>query len=499
MAISRARIFIAALAPLALACGTAKEEVKDDEAPPPAAPPPPEVEAHALCGAVLAVDDAWARGTLEATRERFAQVEATNATDAVARFGARLAIEKENDSWQAFKADSEAHPDSVVRPLGECFVYARWKMADQAKGPCELASQRVDDLALVDVALGDLAAARKDYAAAVVAYDKALAVDGQCTPALLRKARAQRAAGDAKSAGATYLSALKQQSDCFVCAAERADLVEQSEGTSAARGEWERALQIAPDHAPTVQRYAASQVGADDGKALAAYEKAIALGVKDKATLLAASRLASKTGDAAKAVTHAQAAAKVYSDDVGILRLVVSLQDKKGDAAGADAANAKILELLPDDWQAHLALARSAKKGSRLVDALNHYDAATRALEGAGDDVSAEKVAANAELGTLLRELKIPDKGASGNVTRVVGVVQGRVRPLFEAAKKKQKGLKGMIEVVVVTEKDGSVKDVEISKDSLSDPKVAAALVGNLRRATIVGGAKRYSFELEFN
>jgi outer membrane biosynthesis protein TonB len=154
---------------------------------------------------------------------------------------------------------------------------------------------------------------------------------------------------------------------------------------------------------------------------------------------------------------------------------------------------------MPDDWQAHLALARSAKKASRYVDALNHYDAATRALEGEGDDATEQKVSANAELGTLLRELKIPDKKATGSVNRVVGVVQSRVKPLFEDAKKKKKGLKGTVEVVVVTEKDGTVKKVEIAKDSLGDPMVAAALVGNLRRANSVGGAKRYSFELEFN
>ena len=44
----------------------------------------------------------------------------------------------------------------------------------------------------------------------------------------------------------------------------------------------------------------------------------------------------------------------------------------------------------------------------------------------------------------------------------------------------------------------GVVDDVRISEDTLGDPNVVASIVGNLRRARITGGAKRYSFAMEF-
>jgi hypothetical protein len=49
-----------------------------------------------------------------------------------------------------------------------------------------------------------------------------------------------------------------------------------------------------------------------------------------------------------------------------------------------------------------------------------------------------------------------------------------------------------------VTLEGGAVDTVDIERDTLADPAVAASVVGNLKRATIVGAAKRYSFTLEF-
>lgn len=495
---AKARATTAAILWFAAACATTDDK-QDEQATAAPVEKPPEVAAHALCETMLEVDDAIARGQRDEKRKELSAVALQDPTDAAARFGVAMSMETENDRWQAFKGDGQLNPESVVFPLGECFVYAWWKMADQQTKPCDEAAGRVDDLALVDVARGELLRRDGKPAQALARYDAALATDARCVPALIGKARAQAAAGDAAAARATYKSAQALAPDCFLCAQERAAVVEDQEGKAAARPLWKEALALQPDHAPTVRRYAATQVGHDDKAALAAYEKAISLGVEDRDTLVAAARLAEKMGALDRAAAHAKRAAEAEKSDVKSWRLLAELNEKKGDAAAAGKAYKQILELVPDDWAAHLALARAAKKGERLIEALTHYEAATRALEEAGEDASQAKVAANTELGELLRALQIPDKGSEGTATRVVSIVQSRVRKLYEAARKKERGLKGTVEVVVVTREDGTVKSVKIKKDGLKNATVAAALVGNLQRARIVGGAKRYSFELDFN
>jgi len=98
----------------------------------------------------------------------------------------------------------------------------------------------------------------------------------------------------------------------------------------------------------------------------------------------------------------------------------------------------------------------------------------------------------------LLNELKVADKPAKGNANGVVYAVQHTVQGLFVDRLRKKKGMKGSIEVAVVVSEAGTVDDVEITKDTLGDPPVTASVVANLRRASITGGAKRYSFQMDF-
>lgn len=476
---------------VASACAPAEKE-KPVEA---AKPKPPEVDPRALCGVVAEVEDARARGTLDATVGALEARMAEDPADRAAAFGALYAIPDEQERWRAFKQDREEHPESALGHLGECFIYAAWKVPDQARVPCETASARLRSLALVDVARGDLASNRGDATTAAQLYEAALAVDGACVPALVRLARL-KAEASPSTAVSTYEKALGAKPDCFLCAFEKAALLEQSEGMEAAISSWEAALALAPEHPTLVKRYAAAQAGRDDAAALAAYEKAISLGVNDVATFIAAATLAERAGEVAKALSHAQAAAAVQADDVEIWRLVASLAEKSEDASAAATAHGEVLRLAPEDAPAHLALARASVSNEQWLDALTHLESAVASLES--PEEAERKAAAEAELLALLDKLFVRKAGTKGNVNRVVAVVQGDVRKLFEERKKEKRGLAGLVAVTVITREDGSVREVSIAKDTLEDPMVAAALVGNLRRATIVGGAKRYNFELEF-
>jgi tetratricopeptide (TPR) repeat protein len=443
---------------------------------------------------VAQVEDAWAKGEIATELARLEDRLSRDPGDRVASFASLYAVLDDQQRWRGFRADSGDFPESAVGPLGECFAYADWKMPDKAAGPCRRAQERSEGLVLVDVALAQLWLSQGEPNKARGYLEAALAAAPRCVPALTRLGKLARAGGDTQGALAAWDSALEAWPGCFSCAAEKAQLVEQAEGAEAALPHWEAALAIAPDHSPTVKRFAAAQAHTDPQRALAAYEKAISLGVKEPATLMAAAHLAAELGQLERALVHATAASEVQRDDLRTWRLVAALAAKQGKEDTVAASAKELLRLAPEDTQAHLTLARLDKAADRWVEALLHYEQAI-AGEGASDE---ERAAATAELGDVHTILMIAKDAPQGAVNRVVDRVQRDVRKVFEARLKEKKGMGGVVEVTVVTDKEGAVQDVVIAKDSLEDPQVAASLIGNLRRATISGGAKRYSFELEF-
>lgn len=145
--------------------------------------------------------------------------------------------------------------------------------------------------------------------------------------------------------------------------------------------------------------------------------------------------------------------------------------------------------------------ARAAKKAERLVEAVVHYDELARALRGGAlpPGISPEEAkAASAEHATLASDLDIELRGPSGKADAVVGRVLATAKKVFAERKKRKPALEGKVQFVVQTDEAGAVEDVVIKDDTLGDPRVAAAIVGNLRRATIKGGAKSYAFTMEF-
>ncbi len=417
---------------------------------------------------------------------------------------ALLSKKDENERWKAFDHDRLARPHSVVGPMGTCIVYAGWKMADQAQAPCDDAERRLPGNALVDVARADLAQRRGLLDEVDQALARALATDATCVPAHVLRGRVKRAQGDDDAALAAFQAAQGLKADCFECAVQSAELLEKKQDRAGAVVRWERALALVPDHAEALKRYAAALVGgtpspADQQRALAAYEKAIDLGMTDPSTLLAAARLAAPV-DLDRAVDYATRAAAKREDDVDAWRLVVELQRKKGDGAAVLTAADEVLRLLPDDGAAHLIMARTAASNERWVDAVVHYDAlAKTAAQGPVPGLDpAELAAAKAEQKKLATELQIGERGASGQADAVVGEVLKTAKKVFADRKKRRPALAGKVQFVIKTDEAGDVRDVVVKDDTLGDTRIAASIVGNLRRAKIKGGQKSYAFTMEF-
>ncbi len=464
----------------------------------PAAPPPPDVDAAALCQVKAEIDDAASRLKLAELRTR---LERRAPTDRAAQFGAYLSIQNEQDRFHAFHDDGVQHPASAVGPLGECFVYSAWKMGDQATGRCQMADDRLQGAAIVDVARAELNRKKGALDQAQTLIDNALSNDAGCAAALIEAARIQQARGDNDKALAQWERARKAWPGCFLCAVEAAKLTERgSGGKQAAVPLWEAALALQPDSGEALKRYGAALAGSDDDKALAAYERAIAAGQNDVATYMGAAQLAAGKGDVDKAMALAEEAAKVQPNEIDAWREVLALAQNKGDGDRAVAAAKEILRLVDEDVPALLVLGADARAKGDLVNAVIRYDKAAAAIAaGRTGSLPADALEkAKADHDQLLKDLNVADRPAKGSAGGVVSAVKRTVQGLYVSRLKKKKGMKGSIEVAVVVSEAGTVDDVEITKDTLGDPPVTASVVANLRRATITGGAKRYSFQMDF-
>lgn len=468
------------------------------------AKPKPDADPAALCQIKAEVDDASSRLKLAEVRER---LEREALVDRAAKFGALLAIGDEQERFKAFHDDAEKHPASAVGPLGECFVYAAWKMPDQASGRCEMADDRLTEqgAAIVDVARAELNRRRGQLEEAQTLIDNALSVDNGCAAALIEGARIAQARGDNAKALESWERARASWPKCYLCAVEAAKLTEVVATREAALPLWEAALALQPDAVDALKRYGAALAGSDGARALAAYEKAIAAGHTDVPTLMGAAQLAAAAGDDDKALGFAEKAAQTQANEIDAWRLILTLAQKKGDAARSLKSSTEILRLVDEDLPALVVLARDARAQDRLVDAVLRYDAAGRAIASGRTSplAVADVEAVTKEHKKLLTELKVAAKPAKGSATSVIASVKNTVQALFverlkQSAKSKTAKRQGMIEVAVTVADTGTVDEVEIVKDTLGDPVVTAGVVANLRRAQITGGAKRYSFQMDF-
>lgn len=474
-----------------------KEVLRQETAAPVAAGPTSDVDPHRLCEVYREVADAAYLGQRLRARKEFEADRRKHPQDRAAVFGELLAIPGENDRWKAFRKDGEANPASGVGPLGECLVYADWKLADQAKIPCARADEKLPGAAIVQFARGQLAASSGDAQAAKAHFEKALSIDPACTPAQLSLAEMHEKSGDLDTAIAGFGAAFDAAPDCITCIASKADLLEQTQGIDAALSSWEKLLEIVPDHAQTLKRYAAGLVGKDDARALAAYEKAIVSGSAERSTLLAAAKLANEIGDINKALDYAERASQMQADDLEMWQFMFSLYQKKDDLTGLERVATEILRFDPANIECRLVLAEQSKSAGRHVSVLDHLEAAVVAASGEGADPAMAERARNA-LSAFLSELGVNPNGINGSIDAVIQAVETRARQAFQALKDENPSLKGRIDLTLTTDKSGKVVQVAIKRDSLGVQRVAASLLADFRRATIQGGAKRYALELEF-
>lgn len=486
---------------LAVACVTAAPPPP----PPPAPPPPAELDTNAVCAIVVEVEDAVASGTLVALRHRY-QLRANEQREAA--FGMLLAEPTAEARFKAFHDELSAQPDSIVGPLGECLVYGGWsRMKDQAARTCAAVMPKLRESApLATLGLAQSALTHdgdRDGALALIEEGRKAAPD--CKAFSLLKARALAAGATPDEARAAWRTAVTALPSSFTVLSEAAAAEERADpsvvGRAAAATLWERALALAPDHPETLRRFAAVTAGVDDARAFKAYLAAVDAGAKDYPTVLAAARLSSLLATTPDAQTQALALAKraidASRDDPEPRRLQVSVLSRLGKHDDVMVAANALLDLVPDDVIAHVALARAAAANGPLSKAVVHYDAAAAAVAAGASLDAADAAALQAERQGLLDRLLVKDVLAPASTANAVaGATQKALQVLWrERIKKKAANKGGALVVVAETDADGRVISVDVKTDTVGDDDIAAATVAQLSRATVKGGARRYTME----
>ena len=457
-----------------------------------------EIAPHAVCEMYSKIVDARGSPRLALLQKEFESQLEKSPADRALVFATIMSRDDEKEAWKLLREDSQSHGGTVLLPLGECLVYGWWKMDDQAEPRCVQAAEKLENLALVDVARAELWTRKGEFDKSISFAENAIATDPTCAAPYILKANALEQKADDAGALVAWEGAVTASPSCFSCATRRASAVERAQGQEAALPFWEAALKIHPGHAKTLQRYAAVQVGRDDAAALSAYEQALALGQEDFATLMAAATLAVKTGQDLKAIDYGERAARVETAHVDLWRLLGGLYEKRSEMEGFEKSLIEILRLLPDDVKAHLSLSKIAIKEERFVDALDHVDevGALFAAEKATEEEAALKPEYEEVNAQLVKDLRLQIPTLSGSIQSIQGTCQRVVRGLFEERHKS--GKSGTITITVKTRKDGSVEAVNLTENTLNDSVVAASLVGNLRRAQVSGGRKLWTLNFAF-
>ncbi len=470
----------------------------------PQPPPPPELDVDRICSIIVDVADASARGGLVARRHA---LELQGQDDRHAAFGLMLAEATPEERFAAFHRDLQRSPTSVVGPLGECIVYGSWnKMGAQTTKSCDAAAARLGSAAvLVEIARSSSALLHDgDAARAIAIADAALARAPGCAALHVAKAQAIAAQGNVESARDGWRAASQAVPTCFRCLVEAAAAEERVDtgpgGRAAAVPLWEEALKLAPEHPDTLRRFAAATAGVDDSRTRKAYAAAVNAGAKDYPTLLAAAKLSARLAETPaaidEAIMFARRASEAAKGAPEPRRIVVELTSKIGALDAVIVAANALLELVADDAVAHIALARVAVERGPLASAVIHYGIADRAMAATPGD-PALMASLRVERQSLLARLLVDEsKLPSGTAAAVAAATQKNLQVLWRERIKTQEANKGGdLAIVVETDSDGHVATTVITADSVGDQMVSAAAVAWLSRATIKGGARRYTLD----
>jgi len=416
--------------------------------------------------------------------ERRAQLPAAPASGAEAedpshRFLALYRLPRDEETWKAFRALSEAPGGAAWGSLGMARIYIGWGTFDQADAELAraMAAAPRNWIALslraeAQERRGRLAEARADYG-------DVLRLDPENPSARLGMARLHRQQGDSEAAyldAAHSLKALPEQTAApTLLGALALDLGKRQEAV----GWLAKAADRAPRDASLRAALARARLAAGDAPgAVAEWKVALALqetldGLHGLATAAQAAKDPDSELLAVRRITEMEPGPSANWKRLADLRMAVR------DEEGAEGALRRAVERDPRDGASRLAL-------GRIMLARNQPREALEQLRAAGDVARPERAA-------LERRLRVAETRHSDlkAIERAVAVRMDRVR---RDEPDDRRG-PGVVELRVSVDDAGEASEVTVVRDSLGDEWVVASAYWNLKDANYAKGKPgRYTF-----
>ncbi|MBU8894673.1 hypothetical protein KRR26_03615 [Corallococcus sp. M34] len=370
--------------------------------------------------------------------------------------------------WNELKAISALYPENPWSFLGMGLIYVKWGLLREAREPLDAVQRLAPDSA----------------------------------PALWGQAVLLQAEGKGRDAEARYRAALEKLDAPQVRAALGLMLAGQSGRAAEAKVELARAVEAWPDQPEALEALvrlgretqdprAAAQAGdalvslrptdreahrrqadawqavGDREKAVASFERYVALGGAAPEALGALARLDAELGRSAEEEKVLMRLAELAPTDAEPLLRLADLSEARGDAAGSEQWLLKASERAPARADVQVRRARLLEKQERLREALVAYRAALAAPERRVPEAEAEAAA-------LTKRFHLPSTPASGAEDRVYSRVSLGLVALYTERLKEAPDLKGILKVTVRVDEAGHATQVAIVYDTLKDPLLAA-------------------------
>jgi len=373
-------------------------------------------------------------------------------------------------------------------------IYVEWKIDDQAQRCFNAAVAGEPKLAIAYARLGQTYARKGDVERARGYFQQALDRDPEDADALMGLAGLIEASGDRPKALELYQKAAAAWPESPEPALTAAKLLEGRNDPGAAEAFYRQAAQRSPQSVAV--RRTLGALLAQQGRLQEArdvYEEARSIDPKHFPTLLALAKISEDMGDADGAFAYYRQAGEAKGDHPDVLRALGRGYLAREQMSGAEKAFAKLLELVADDAEAHLALARINADASRYTEAVEHYRAAL--LKQPDDKAERERK----KLEEQLNIATTPAKGRTVDLT--FGAALKPIIDLYKQRLKKRPKLEGKVTLDVGVNADGSVDTVTVKEDTLKDEYLRASIFWNIKDARFPTGEKKrfFTYPIEFS
>ena len=440
------------------------------------------------------IEEARARGTLEALRQRLeAAAEEKTPWEVMRAAWAQIPVDADaawNRLHEVTVIEGDRTPASYWAHLGMAKVYIAWKVFDQAAAQIEAAERIAPGQWPALAARAALLAEQKKVDEAREAYAQALEAAGgpAAAPSVaMALARLKLEAGDREGArmlAEAVLEAQPRRADALLLAA---DLAEGNPEKVA--GYLRRAAELAPENVDLHRRLARALDAAGDAAGALEVWRKVARKLPTKLEpWREVARLARAVGDVEAEREALERVAELAHQDTESLRRLAKLQLEADEPVEAEETLSTLIERARKDVEARLMRAKLREEGQDFRGALEDY----RAAEAAGSEEAGEARHRLEEvLGVPARavEGKTPDE-----VYRRVARILFRV---YTRRLEEEPRLGGVVSIKVEVE-GGRVVAANVEEDTLHDPVIEAVAWWTLMDAHFPKRKGRQEFTLPF-